>query len=341
MSIYVFTKKEAALKKAFPKNAEFFSEIPLKHKSKEGSIAYIDISGITPANLKTALAQFKKICKDGSWGVIDPKGSIKDPAALFFEGASDFLGPDFFKTSKTIDPKRLKTASQWRSVLAGISITAKTESKSSKVPAGLPKTGIKLPPAATFPGWKNMKTGMSMPFYLLYCSLQGNTALDHRLGDKAYSLLHQRFLAYLGQTFQDIEGIVWMDSGKDCIILLPPKIKNAEAAVMTCIRILISAPLIAIEALGLTIPVNFIFALHYGQINYSPPGKTGTIVSDAVNYAFHLGPKKAEAGRLTISSEIPDHTVPQALEDSFVSAGEYEGRKIWHTKKFSYIKPWL
>jgi hypothetical protein len=132
-----------------------------------------------------------------------------------------------------------------------------------------------------------------------------------------------------------------MDSGKDCLFLIPPKAKNAEAAVTSCIRLLLSVPLIAIETLGLTIPVNFVFSLHYDSVSYKPPGKTGTVVSDAVNFIFHLGAKQAELGRLTISDGLPDNTVPRALEDCFVSAGEYEGRRIWHTKKFSYIRPWI
>ena len=341
MGIYIFSKKEAALKKAFSKDAEFVSGALARHKPEGEDISYIDISGFTSADIKTNITQLKKICKSSSWGVIDPRGSINDPAALFFDGAADYLGPAFFKSSKAIDSKRLKTVSLWRAALTGSGETLKEDSKSTKTISGIVKTGIKLPSASSFPGWKNIKTGKTMPFYLLYCSLNGQVALNSRFGEKAYAQLHQRFLAYLYQNFQEGEGLIWMDSGQDCLFLLPPKAKNAEAAVLACIRMLISAPLIALEVLGLTIPVNFIFTLHYGSISYSPPGKTGTIVSDAVNYVFHLGPKKAEPGRLTISGEIPDGSIPPAIEDFFVSAGEFEGRKIWHTKKFGYLKPWL
>jgi len=340
MGIYIFSKRDAALKKTFSKNAEFISGALSKHKPELGDMTYIDISGISPANIKTTITQLKKSCKNTSWGIIDPKGSVKDPAALFFDGASDYLGPDFFKASKAIDSKRLKRASQWRLELTG-SKAVQAEQQASKGASVLPKTGIKFPPASVFPGWKNMATGKLMPFYLLYCSIRGKIPLNSRLGEKAYAQMHQRLLAYLHQNFQEGEGLLWMDSGKDCLFLLPPKAKNIEAAVRSCFRMLISAPLAAIEVLNLTVPVNFIFTLHYGSINYSPPGKTGTVVSDAVNYVFHLGPKKAEPGRLTISDEIPDGSIPQALEDCFVSAGEFEGRKIWHTKKIGYVKPWL
>jgi hypothetical protein len=340
MSIYIFSKKEAALKTILKKNAslvEFLAPAALaKHKPQEGDISYLDLSGFPAAEAKKTAGQLKKHCKDTPWGIIDLKG-IKDPAFWFFEGASDYLGSDALKAA---DAKRFKTAAVWRKVLGGSA--AENSGKTGKAPTGskgLPKTDIKLP-TAKFPGWKAIPLGKTMPFYLLHCSLQGKTALNTRLGEAVYTQLHKRLLAYLYRNFQDAEGLIWMDSGRDCLFLIPPKAKNAEAAVKASIRILLSAPLIAIETLGLTIPANFIFSFHYGSVSYKPPGKTGTVVSDAVNFVFHLGSKKAELGRLTISEELPNGSIPKSLEDCFVFAGEYEGRKIWHTKKFSYIRDW-
>jgi hypothetical protein len=132
-----------------------------------------------------------------------------------------------------------------------------------------------------------------------------------------------------------------MNSGKACLFLIPPKIKNIETAIKSCITMIISTPLIVLESLAVSFPLDFIFALHYDSINYKPPGKTGTIISDAINFIFHLGTKKAEPGRLTISGELPDKTIPQLLQDCFLPAGEFEDRKIMHTKKFTYAKPWM
>jgi len=338
MGVYVFTQKEAALKTVFPKNTSYLSSALSKHAPGDEDISYMDISGLAGEELKKTLAQVKKCCKDTPWGIIDPKGSITDPAALFFEGASDYLGPAFFKAPKAMDSRRLKEVIQWRNDLAGSNAgSAKGDVKSSKG-AGLPKTGIKLPPASIFSSWKAMETGKTMPFYLLYCCLHGKIALDTRFGEKVYAQIHQRFLSYLHNNFLEGEGLAWMDSGKDCLFLLPPKAKCAEAAVKACVRMLVSAPIMAMEALALTVPADLAFALHYGSLTYKPPGKTGTVVSDAVNFIFHLGAKKAVPGRLTLSSELPDGTVPPALEDCFVPAGEYEGRSIWHTKKICYAK---
>jgi hypothetical protein len=263
---------------------------------------------------------------------------------MITEGASDYLGLSLLKTSSRLDARRFKNVLMLRKVLSP-SINDSAAKENGKVnadeSASFLKTGIKFPPENSFPGWKKIRSGSTANFYLLYCSLQGNVALDTRFGDKFFAQVCQRFAAFLNKKFQEGEGLCWMNSGRDCLFLLPPKAKCVETIIETCIRMIVSAPLIVMETLNLTIPVNFVFALHYGSLNYHPPGKTGTVVSDAVNYIFHLGPKKAEPGRITVSSDIPEGTIPKFLEDLFVSAGEFEGRKIWHSKKFSYSKPWL
>jgi len=340
--VYVFTKKAASLKSVFPKNTDFLSTPLSKHSPDSGDITYIDISGLSDAELKKVITQIKKTCKDSLWGIIDPKGSVKDVSSLFFEGASDYLGAGLLKSSKGMDAKRLKDVLQWRRIYASAaSVDNADKSAGSSDSSGFLKSGIKLPAASSFPGWKKMQTGKSMPFYLLFCSLQGKVSLDSRLGEKVLSQVHKRFASLLVNSLKEADGLLWVDTGKDFLFLLPPRAKSAEAAIKACMGMIVASPLLVLESLGVTIPANFVFALHYGSINYKPPGKTGTVVSDAVNSVFHLGAKKAEPGRLTISGELPDVTVPKSCQDLFIPFGEYEGRKIWQTKKFSYAKAWL
>ena len=339
MNINIFTKKAVTLKKAFPKNVQFHDlESISKLSLPDDSILYIDVTGLTPAKLVATLTQFKKACKKKSWGVVDPAGIIKDPAALFFDNACDYLGPVYFKKPKNIDIKRLKKPLQWcKSTAVG------SNAKSIKIEENIEllKNGLKLPAANIFPGWKKIQAGKVMPFYLLFCSLQGKTAFDSSLGEKKFNQIHKRFLTLINNNLMEAEAQFWMDTGKDGLFLLPPRAKSAEKAVEACIRMIINAPLITLETLGLSIPLTIKFALHYGSINYRPPGRTGTVVSDAINYIFHLSEKRAEAGRLTISGDLPKVSIPKVLQDLFVPSGEYEGRKIWQTKKFSYAKPWV
>jgi hypothetical protein len=340
MGIFVFTEKESSLKDFFPKTAKFSSIKTLaEHTPGKDDISYIDILTFTEGDIKKIAGQVKKSCGNTSWGIIDPKGNIKDPAALFFEGACDYLGPGVLKTSGTLEPKRIKEAGQWQKKLV-ITEESNLPSTSANVTSFL-NSSIKLPASNLFPGWKKMQTGKTMPFYLMYCSLEGKIPLDERLDDKIIAQIHLRFLDCLEDNFHEGDGLLWMNSGKDCLFLIPPKAKCAEAVVKACINMIVSSPVIVLESFGLKFPANFIFALHYGLVNYKPPGKTGTVVSEAVNYIFHLGTKKAEPGRLTISGSLPDKTIPQSLYDSFVSAGKFQDHNVWHTKKFSYSKPWF
>jgi hypothetical protein len=336
--IYIFTKKEASLKNVFPSKGVSFVDLQSQPSFKSTDISYIDISSVPEAELKKTMIQFRSTCRDTHWGIIDPKGIVKDIAALFFEGACDYIGSGVLKDSKGVEPKRFKSILEWHKIVPSADVSDGNDKSASGT--GFIHSGKKLPGASSFPGWKKMTTGKIMPFYLLYCSLQGKIALDTRLNDKTLNIIHQRLLSLLSEYMEAGDGLLWMNTGRDCLFLFPPRAKCAEAAIKACIRIIVSAPLFVLETFGVTIPANFIFAMHYGTVTYKPPGKTGTVVSDAVNSIFHLGAKKSEPGRLTISGELPDVSIPASLQDLFVPAGEYEGRKIWHTKKFHYSKPW-
>ncbi|MDR2965987.1 MAG: hypothetical protein LBU88_09450 [Treponema sp.] len=339
MGIFIFTDKPASIKDkgTFPKNAEILSMAALsKHSPDNNDISYIDAGGLEGAELKKILTQIKNKCKTSPWGVIDSKGSVKDIGALFFDGASDYLGAASLKSG--IDLKRIAEAQKWRKKLAGIT---EDDSSSGEEGAKFLSSSIKLPSSSAFPGWKKMQPGMSMPFYLLYCSVEGKTSLDSRFNEKIVAAIHKRFIEFLQDNLDDSDSLLWMNSGRDCLFLVPPKQKCIELAIKACFNMLVSAPLFTLEYLDLTLPVNFIFALHYGTINYKPPGKTGTVVSDAINFVFHLGTKKAELGRLTLSGELPGVSVPKQIQDCFISSKDFEGRKIWQSKKFEYPKNWV
>jgi hypothetical protein len=108
------------------------------------------------------------------------------------------------------------------------------------------------------------------------------------------------------------------------------------AVVEAVLKMILNSRLISIEDIGLSIEVDFTFALHYGETIYQAPGKTGRVISETINYIFHLGTKKAEPGRLTISSDVPDEVIAPGLKDIFCTAGTFENIPIRHSKHFIY-----
>ncbi|MDR2182045.1 MAG: hypothetical protein LBN92_05125 [Treponema sp.] len=338
MTIYIVSKKEAAVKAALPHKKgtiapEYLAVAALgRHAPQADDLTYLDISGYTAADLKKAAALLKKRCKDAPWGIIDPKDSCKDPASWFFEGAADYMGSAALANA---DSKRFRAAAGWKLAADGRSGPAqKTGAAGVRQSFG---QAIKLATTA-FAGWNAVTSGSRVNVYLLYVSLQGKTSLQARFGEAAYSQLYKRFLAYLNRNLQDAEALLWMNTGKDCLFVIPPRESCANTAVISCLRMLLAAPLASVETLGLSMRVDFVFALHFGTITYLPPGKTGTVVSDAVNFIFHLGAKKAEPGRLTISGETPTVTIPAQLTDDFVNAGSFEGRDLVQSRQFTCTK---
>jgi hypothetical protein len=331
MGCFVFTSKKtvAGLDK---KSSAFFEILPSaslkKHSPSGEDQTYLDITGISPAELKKALALLKKRCDSSPWGIIDPKGQCSDPAFLFFEGASDYLGP---KALTGLSKKRLAAAVSWRNEISGSGAQAKSQAGEEKQ-----KKSIKLP-SGKFEGWKSIRTGTVAPFFFLYIALSSkNDSIRSRLGEKAFSILHGRLRDYLQQRFQEAAALLWMETESNFLFLVPPRANYGRAALAAGLEIVLAAPLIGIENLGLSIPVNFTLALHYGKTPFQAPGKTGTVVSDAVNFVFHLGAKYAKPDRLSISSEVPDEVIPPGLLGLFASAGEYEGFSIRHSRRFTY-----
>ena len=343
MKIYIFSSK----KMPFPglRRAELLDPKALgKHSPERGDISYLDLSSFTEAEAKKALSLLKRRCggirvggvpageiPDTAWGIIDP-GDSADPAAFFFEGASDYLGSKLLK--KGSDLKRLKKAASWRTggVRTGSSSAKESSGEEAEAFAG---RAAKLP-AGKFTGWSTYKAGTVSPFFFCYAALSGGTSLRSLLGEASFKVLMGRFRNFLIPCFQDAKALLWIETGDSCLFLIPPRAEYVRAAEEAALKILMGSTFLIAENLGLTIPAVFTFALHYGKTAYRTPGKTGTVVSDAVNFIFHLGTKCAESGRLTYSDEIPPGALAPRLEDMFVDAGSFEGRTLRHSLRFTY-----
>jgi hypothetical protein len=295
-----------------------------KHRPGEEDISYVDISGLPPEAQKKTAAKLKKICAGSAWGIFDPKGEAPDPALFFFAGAADYIGPKLLRTG--IDKKRLAAARSWREAAGSPAL------KAAAVTAGEP---LKLQ-GGKFEGWRSIRSGTTAPFLFLFVSLSGQPDLRSRLGEAAVKALQNRWRDTLQHYLQEAQALLWMETEFHSLFLAPPKTVCGRAAVEASLRMLAGCRLIAIEKLGLSMPVDFTFALHYGKTIFRAPGKTGTIVSDAVNYIFHLGSKQAEPGRLTISAGLGHDAIPRGLEDLFVSAGTYEDIPILHSRPFVF-----
>lgn len=332
MTVYYFSSAKKTGLGLDAKSEKLVQLLPLsnlgKHNPSPGELSYIDISGCSEKEAAKLINTLKRRCPRSPWGIADPKGILQDPAEWFFSGASDYIGRKLFQSG--ISGKRFAAVLSYYSGPAAKKPAADVFQPEARK--------VKLPPGK-FSGWNTIGTGEVCPFFFLYVSLEGKSNLRSRLGENGFSLLKTRQRNLLQQKLSGTDALLWIETERDFLFLIPPKLPQVKAAVTACLKILISTPLVISEHFGLVnIPADFRFALHYGKTPFRAPGKTGTIVSEAVNFIFHLGTKFAAPGRISISGDVPDESVPDELKDMFAGAGTFEDHVIIHSKKFLHSR---
>jgi len=331
MSIFLFTAGSDTLPEGITRSAAAMERIdPMlirTHRPQPGDLSYLDVSGFDEEARRKAIAVLRRRCGEEAWGIVDPRGAIEDPAAVFFLGASDYVGPAACLTG--VDKARIRAVMAFAGARR-LPATAGRGLAAANGPAAC--SGEIARPV--FNGWKSIQPGTVYPFLFLYVSVSAQMNLKTRLGEAGYIAFRDRLRFIIQQALTESDPLLWMETDASALYLVPPCEHNVGSATETCFRMLLGAPLIGYERLCLPFPITFTFAMHYGTTEYAPPGKTGTIVSDAVNFSYHLGAKRAEPGRLTISGEAAALFSTRGFQDLFVTAGSYEGRDIVHSRRF-------
>ncbi len=317
-----------------------------KRAAPEADIVYLDCRDLDQGEIKKALTRIKKIHPGTPWGCIDPKGSNPDPAQLFYEGACDYIGPALLKNG--IPHSRLKQLLSYaefltRGAQAPEAMNSRMSSDSKSLPKNTAETrgrgsadavadcpSIQREP---FPGWEGIKAGETREFFFLYAAIANSSALKAKIGEKRFASLREALMTHLRKEFADTDGQAWMQADSAVLFLIPPPEGRARLVIEACLHALLSTPLLGYEQLGLESPLSLVFALHYGKTPYQAPGRTGTVVSEDVNFIFHLGTKKAQAERISVSARAMA-AIPPRLTDHFSAAGEFEGVEICASRRF-------
>jgi len=330
MTVRIFTHDRALFSRADARNLAVLEILPLdalkELKAVPGDLSYIDVADMDTDARRKAILSLRRRSGDAAWGIVDPQAAMDDPAMLFFDGASDYIGPGAFEGG--ITKSRVKAVLAFAALQCALNAIA--DSRADAVPEpSVPEH------RESFPGWRSIKPGTVYPFYFLYVAVSSQTSLKVLLGEAGYAAFRDRLRAFLQQALAESDLILWMETDTNSLYLIPPQVSSVKAAVIACLRILVGTPLVGYEKFGLPFPVEFNFALHRGQSEYAPPGKTGTIVSDAVNFIFHLGSKRSESGRITLSDAAAAEAIPEQFSDVFTSTGTYEGRALVCSKRFN------
>jgi hypothetical protein len=278
-------------------------------KKAAGALVYFD-SSLGDKRILELAAKLGEV-ESCAWGVIDRTGSLPDPASFFFAGACDYVGPSLFKSG--LDACRLDEALVYGALAEEPDEDCEEE-------------------AVAFPGWDALKEGEEAQVRFCYAAIGNQKSLLERIGEKRLGKLKEDFAAFLEPWSKECGGIVWIKESLGCLLLFPPRDEGMNP-VLASFRLLLDRALIGYEVFKLEVPLTFRFAFHSGHTSWQKPGSTGKIVSEDVNFVFHLGMKAAGDGYILVSGEAAG-AVPPTLSDLFAPAGDFEGRSLIASQRF-------
>lgn len=280
----------------------------------KNSFTYIDISSLDKTTLTKILSALNK--QKIHYGIIDPKGTIKDIAELFHNGASDYIGKDLLKNK--LSPKRFEAGTKFL-YEETIEEEPKVENKTKYLLSGN--------------DWKNIKSGQEYTFCMMFIEIDNTKEIKKLYGENHFSKFTQCFQNYLDKTLNQSNGKIWMWMDNGGLILFPFDGKNCEA-IIAAIRLILNRTIICIEDMDSDFIFSYRIAIHVGNTQYKSRGSTGNIISDSINSIFHLGQKFAEKGCFYVTQDAWDF-VPEKIKKYFIKSGPYEGREQYKLKNIS------
>jgi hypothetical protein len=280
-----------------------------------GDLLYLDLSALAAAEARSRLKQLLART-DVFLGVIDPKGMIDDVPALFHDGAVDYVDGAAWKAG--LAPRRISRAAAYARALKRYPDEERQEA---------PAVRRCRPSGADF---SRLREGEEYTFSLLFIELDGAEGLELRFGAANLTEALASFRAYVERSAAPFGGRTWIWSRFGGIVLFPFDGRREQAA--PCgLSMTLYKYLYDIEESRFPHFVSWRMAAHLGQIAWREHA-TGTLVSEALNSAFHLGQQFVPAGSFHVTDDIRE-LAGAPLRKFFAPAGQFEGRRIWRMRR--------
>ena len=176
--------------------------------------------------------------------------------------------------------------------------------------------------------WGSLRSGRSYEFTVMSLDIVGNSKLVKKYGSRAMEKLYYQFRMFLVRKVSQYDGRFWGYAGDGCLIAFTFK-HHADRAVKCAVDIQLTMPLFNIDSV---IPIEdhltLRMAMDTGRIRFM--AKTGTIVSEVINYAAHLEKSGTEPGGVSISDKTAQSLNSRVLT-MFEEKHPFEGRVYYAT----------
>ncbi len=325
-----------------------------KHgEQREKCLFYVDVSGLA-ATERTRLIRYLVKSSVVFVGICDPAQNIEDPARWFHEGIVDYLPESILEAH--VKPTRVKMVLKFAQgpevsrdefdrtgnhTFEAAADVVETGSTLSQTAGGIVPVGVdtRIPDRAPHGlavkesprDWKNLQTGREYTFGVLHIMLDvpANTIRDTSVGfiNSSIDAFQDAIMEIVGPH----GGRLWFWKEYSGVILFPYDGLRCDA-ILAAMRIMLRRIFWQAEHKTNYITKHFRMSLHLGNLVYEEGGSRETLVSDLVNYLFHLGTKFTNPGEFVFTADI-GHCCPQGLRSCFVHQGTYRDHEIWRMRR--------
>jgi hypothetical protein len=282
------------------------------------TLCYLDIASIEESTIAGYLRNLNKK-ENILYGIIDPRGKIKDVARLFHDGAVDYLNRQSLESGAGMS--RLKTVLDYAQGVHPTFLAAAVASTEAIRRAPYILSGS---------NWSSVVPGGEYTFSMMFVELDEKDQMEKRYGPQNLSIALSSFRSYIEGFVKKFGGRIWMWFSFGGIVLFPFDAKTCPA--LTCgFRLMLFKHLYDIEGSHFPNFLSFRVVLQIGNTPYTEQN-TGHIVSDSLNSIFHLGQQFTQPGNFCVTEEVLQFG-HSTLRDFFVAAGTFEGRQILRMRR--------
>ena len=293
--------------------------------AEQNDLVYFDVTGMEDKDIRRKLHKLTKTASLMA-GILDPRGEIADPAEWFRLGASDYLGK--LMLGQPYKPARIKTLRRDSGLSESESTIKKAkQGQNLSAPSTDSTYAEKLVPHGD---WNHVVTGKTYTFCFLFVEMDLTQDWKKKAGNTHLKKVKEAFHHHIARTVEPGNGRIWMWNEYGGVVLFP-FLTSTYQAVYTSTRMVLNRLIISCEEFPFQTLISYRQALHLGETEYHKRGETGTIISDTVNFIFHLGQKFAKPGQLYMTQSIYDR-VHQGFQELFVDDGTFEDRRIYRMR---------
>lgn len=251
------------------------------------------------------------------FGVVDPSGKVADVSQLFHLSAGDYVGKALLKGQLT--PARFRRVDSYA--------PEQLEDAEEMAP---PNSRDWHPSGST---WDGVQSGTEYTFLMVYAGIDQASDLRRTTSEASMRMMRQVFQAVLDRHFSPYGGKMWMWKEDDGLLLLPFDGKAVDG-VIAAFRLALNRVVVQCEEFSAFESISWRLALHIGDTIYRNSGSTGGIVSEDVNFVFHLGERYLDPGDVALTGACYS-LLPASARHYFEHRGKFESVEVYTLRPLS------